>query len=130
LTKKNSLTPARWARDRRQIFKWVVPYLGNKPIGSIEAPDLLEVLKRIETKGATPRPPQNSIGQVYGARNRNRLNDYLRSLNFIILINKLVDHNILVIMKHKRLVLVQQKLLDIVKHQKLVTLRWPQFKKD
>jgi hypothetical protein len=51
LTKKNSLTPATWARDRRQIFKWVVPYLGNKPIGSIEAPELLEVLKRIEAKG-------------------------------------------------------------------------------
>jgi len=27
------------ARDRRQIFKWVVPYLGNEPIGSIEAPE-------------------------------------------------------------------------------------------
>jgi integrase len=51
LTKKHALTPATWARDRRQIFKWVVPYLGNKPIGSIEAPELLEVLKRIEAKG-------------------------------------------------------------------------------
>jgi integrase-like protein len=28
----------------------VVPYFGTKPIGSIEAPDLLEVLKRIEAK--------------------------------------------------------------------------------
>jgi len=50
LTKKHALTPATWARDRRQIFKWVIPYLGNKPIGSIEAPELLEVPKRIEAK--------------------------------------------------------------------------------
>ena len=50
-------------------------------------------------------------------------------LFFAILINKLINHNILVAMKHKRLALVQQKLLDIVKHQRLVTLRWPQFKK-
>jgi integrase len=51
LTKKNSLTPATWERDHRQLHKWVVPYLGNKPISSIEAADLLEVLKRIEGKG-------------------------------------------------------------------------------
>jgi hypothetical protein len=29
----------------------VIPYLGNKPIASHEAPDLLEVLKKIEAKG-------------------------------------------------------------------------------
>jgi hypothetical protein len=40
MTKKHALTPATWARDRRQIYKWVVPYLGSKPIASIEAPDL------------------------------------------------------------------------------------------
>lgn len=47
LTKKSALTPATRERDRRQIHKWVVPYLGSKPISSIDAPDLLEVLKRI-----------------------------------------------------------------------------------
>ncbi|HKT74322.1 MAG TPA: integrase arm-type DNA-binding domain-containing protein [Steroidobacteraceae bacterium] len=51
LTKKNAMTPATWARDHRQIHKWVAPHLGNKPIASIEAPDLLQVLKRIEAKG-------------------------------------------------------------------------------
>lgn len=40
-----------WQRDHDQIHKWVVPYLGNRPIASIEAPELLEVLKRIEAKG-------------------------------------------------------------------------------
>jgi len=51
LTKKKALTPATWQRDHDQIHKWVVPYLGNRPIASIEAPELLEVLKRIEAKG-------------------------------------------------------------------------------
>jgi superfamily II DNA helicase RecQ len=50
LTKKASLTESTWARDRQQIHKWLVPFLGSKPIGSIEAPHLLEVLKRIETR--------------------------------------------------------------------------------
>jgi len=45
MTKKHALTPATWARDQRQIYKWVVPYLGSKPIASIKAPDLLAVLK-------------------------------------------------------------------------------------
>jgi len=51
LTKKASLTESTWARDRQQIHKWVLPYLGGKPIESIEAPDVLEVLNRIEAKG-------------------------------------------------------------------------------
>jgi hypothetical protein len=51
LTKKASLTESTWERDRQQIHKCMVPYLGSKPIGSIVAPDLLEVLKRIESKG-------------------------------------------------------------------------------
>lgn len=51
LTKKASLTESTWERDRQQVHKWVVPYLGNKPIASLEASDLLEVLKRIEGKG-------------------------------------------------------------------------------
>jgi hypothetical protein len=45
LTKKASLTESTWERDRQQVHKWVIPYLGNKPIASLEAPDLLEVLK-------------------------------------------------------------------------------------
>jgi integrase len=49
--KKKALTPATWRRDHDQIHKWVVPYLGNRPIASIKAPELLDVLKRIEAKG-------------------------------------------------------------------------------
>src|SRR3979409_1156500 len=35
LTKKKAPTPATWQRDHDQIHKWVVPYLGNRPIASI-----------------------------------------------------------------------------------------------
>jgi integrase len=67
LTKKNVLTPATWERDHRQIHKWVVPYLGNKPIASIEAPELLEVLKRIEAKGVidTAHRSREVCGRVF-----------------------------------------------------------------
>jgi integrase len=67
LTKKNALTPATWERDHRQLHKWVVPYLGNKPISSIEAPDLLEVLKRIEAKGVidTAHRTREVCGRVF-----------------------------------------------------------------
>jgi integrase len=67
LTKKNALTPATWERDHRQLHKWVVPYLGNKPIASIEAPELLEVLKRIEAKGVidTAHRSREVCGRVF-----------------------------------------------------------------
>ena len=67
MTKKHALTPATWARDRRQIYKWVVPYLGSKPIASIEAPDLLAVLKRIEAKGVidTAHRSREVCGRVF-----------------------------------------------------------------
>jgi integrase len=67
LTKKASLTESTWERDRQQIHKWVVPYLGSKPIGSIEAPDLLEVLKRIEAKGVidTAHRTREVCGRIF-----------------------------------------------------------------
>jgi integrase len=56
-----------WERDHRQLHKWVVPYLGNKPIASIEASDLLEVLKRIEGKGVidTAHRTREVCGRVF-----------------------------------------------------------------
>jgi integrase len=67
LTKKASLTESTWARDRQQIHKWVVPYLGSKPIASLEAPDLLEVLKRIEAKGVidTAHRTREVCGRIF-----------------------------------------------------------------
>jgi len=45
----------------------VVPDLGNKPIASIEAPDLLEVLKRIDGKGVidTAHRTREVCGRVF-----------------------------------------------------------------
>jgi integrase len=67
LTKKASLTESTWARDRQQIHKWVVPYLGSKPIALIEAPDLLDVLKRIEAKGVidTAHRTREVCGRIF-----------------------------------------------------------------
>lgn len=50
-TKKKSLSPGTWKRDRDQLVDLVGPYLGKEPIASIEAPALLAVLKRIEGRG-------------------------------------------------------------------------------
>ena len=50
-TKKDTLTPGTWGRDRDQLVKIVGPYLGSRAIGDIEAPELLAVLKRLEKRG-------------------------------------------------------------------------------
>jgi Phage integrase, N-terminal SAM-like domain len=67
LTKKASLTESTWERDRQQVHKWVIPYLGNKPIASLEALDLLEVLKRIEAKGVidTAHRTREVCGRIF-----------------------------------------------------------------
>lgn len=73
LTKKASLTESTWERDRQQVHKWVIPYLGNKPIASLEAPDLLEVLKRIESKRVSsirPIAPGKSVDAFSATRSR------------------------------------------------------------
>ncbi|EQD47971.1 integrase family protein, partial [mine drainage metagenome] len=38
VTKKQSLTAATWQRDHDLLYRWVVPYIGNRPIATIEAP--------------------------------------------------------------------------------------------
>ena len=50
-TKRKSLSESTWNRDRDQLVKLVGPYLGNRPIAEIDAPELLAVLKRLERKG-------------------------------------------------------------------------------
>jgi integrase len=51
----------------RPAAQWVVPYLGNRPIAAIEAPELLEMLKRIEAKGiaATAHRTRAVCGRVF-----------------------------------------------------------------
>ena len=50
-TKKATLSAGTWKRDRDQLVKLVGPYLANRPIAGIEAPDLLAILKRLEKRG-------------------------------------------------------------------------------
>jgi integrase len=67
MIKRRSLAPGTWQRDHDQLHKWVVPYLGNRAIASIEAPDLLEVLRRIEAKGIsdTAHRTREVCGRVF-----------------------------------------------------------------
>jgi hypothetical protein len=50
-TKKGSLTESTWLRERDQLMKMVRPYLGSRPAGEIEAPELLAIFKRLEKRG-------------------------------------------------------------------------------
>ena len=51
----------------RQLELYVFPWLGNRPIKSITAPELLTVLRRIEAKGIleTAHRTQQNCGQVF-----------------------------------------------------------------
>lgn len=50
-TKRGTLAESTWLRDRDQLVKLVGPYIGNRPIADIEAPELLAILKRLEKRG-------------------------------------------------------------------------------
>ena len=63
---------ASWAASHgnkiiRRLELYVFPWLGNRPIKSITAPDLLTVLRRIEAKGTleTAHRTQQNCGQVF-----------------------------------------------------------------
>jgi len=79
LTKKHALTAATRVRDRRQIYKWVIPYLGSKPIAAIEAPDLLAVLKKIEAKQGRDRD-RNLLNTYASVQEIERLRDQRMTL--------------------------------------------------
>jgi len=66
-TKKGSLTQGSWERDNEHLTKFVAPYLGKKPIASIEAPDLLAVIRRIEARGIrdTAHRVRSVVGRVF-----------------------------------------------------------------
>ncbi len=52
---------------RRRLERDVFPWLGGRPIGEIKAPDVLEVLRRVETRGAleTAHRVKTICGQVF-----------------------------------------------------------------
>jgi len=51
LTKKEALSEGTWQRDHDQLVKMAGPFIGARPIREIEAPQLLSVLRSIESKG-------------------------------------------------------------------------------
>ncbi len=84
---------ANWAATHaskiiQRLEKDVFPWLGEKPIAAISAPELLTVLRRIETRGAldTAHRAQQNCGQVFrygvatGRCDRNPANDLLGAL--------------------------------------------------
>ena len=54
-------------RQQRRLERHVFPYIGNKPIASLEPPDILPVLRRIEAAGTleTAHRVKTIIGQVF-----------------------------------------------------------------
>ena len=60
-------TPEHTARVHSRLKAYVYPWLGNEAIDSVTAPALLEVLRRVENKGAfeTARKLRGYCGQVF-----------------------------------------------------------------
>lgn len=60
-------SPGHAARVLRRFEVDVFPWLGSRPVGEIKAPELLEVLRRIESRGAveTAHRALASCGQVF-----------------------------------------------------------------
>jgi hypothetical protein len=61
------LAPRTVSKARSHLRMWVNPHLGNKPIRSIEAPDLLWVIRRIEVTGKieTAHKVKELCGRVF-----------------------------------------------------------------
>ncbi|HEX5687370.1 MAG TPA: integrase arm-type DNA-binding domain-containing protein [Ideonella sp.] len=55
------------ARTRIRLEKDAFPWVGSRPIGEIEAPELLQCLRRVETRGAieTAHRIKDACGQVF-----------------------------------------------------------------
>jgi integrase len=65
--RKTALDPAHadrvWSRMERDVF----PYIGQRPIREITAPEVLEMIRRIESRGALDisRRAKQGVGQVF-----------------------------------------------------------------
>lgn len=65
--RRHTLTPLYADQLLRRLEADVFPYLGTRPIAEIDAPELLDVLRRIEKRGVLEqaRRLRQSIGQVF-----------------------------------------------------------------
>ncbi len=59
--------PSHQKKIKRRLEKDLFPYIGDRPIAEIEAPELLEVLRRIESRGALEMAHRARVtaGQVF-----------------------------------------------------------------
>lgn len=66
-SQKRTLTPATYDKAVRTLEANVFPWLGARPIGEIDAPEVLAILKRIESRGAheTAHRVKARMGQVF-----------------------------------------------------------------
>jgi len=65
-TRAASWVPAHGERIMRRLERDVFPWIGRKPIASVQAPDVLAILRRIQARGAieTAHRALTNIGQV------------------------------------------------------------------
>lgn len=61
------ITPKSYIRNVSQYERDIKPFLGSMDIGDITAPDILDVARRIEMRGATDMPKRaiRQIGQIF-----------------------------------------------------------------
>lgn len=64
---KGVLAPVTYEKAEWVLFSLITPWLGTRPIGEIEPPELLEVLRRIEQRGKheTAHRAKQRCGQVF-----------------------------------------------------------------
>jgi integrase len=65
-TRARSWVPAHGERIMRRLERDVFPWIGRKPMASVQAPDVLAILRRIQARGAieTAHRALTNIGQV------------------------------------------------------------------
>jgi len=51
-TRKDGWSQSHYIRESRNVTKDLLPYLGRRPIGEVEPPELLAVVRRVEARGA------------------------------------------------------------------------------
>lgn len=67
ISKRNNVDPGTVQRDHDRLKNFIYPYLGKCPIASIEAPELLQALRRIEARGTleTAHRTRSVCGRVF-----------------------------------------------------------------
>ena len=65
--RSSNVTAGQQEKTLARLKKDVFPWLGNRPISEIEAPEILDVLRRIDNRGAryTAHRARNQISQIF-----------------------------------------------------------------